>query len=199
MTDVTHDQPTAEPSEDTFDLDAWIRGATPTEHTVPVYGKRHLLAELDEVERRIRDLTAVLDRQGRARRAITDTDELAEAHERWKQIAKEIEASKIVVRVRGLSSKRTDELRTEYRKANGIPRKQAHTTDLEGQSDACLLEAIQFPRFHDLDSLRRFKEAVGSAQWSQIVRTFDQACLSPVQVTPPFSPGSSDDPDGEEY
>lgn len=91
----------------TFDLDAWISGASRPERTVTVYRDGHLLAELDEIDAQIKAAKAVAPEN----LGITEVPPSESLERQWEDVAARFVTSALPVRVRALTQ-------AEYRAAH---------------------------------------------------------------------------------
>ena len=84
-------------------VDAWIDGAQRTHHSVTLYQRADLVAELDDISRRI-DL---------AKASPDSDDELDELTGRWVTVGREFTASALTVTVKGLTAAEVASIRAE--------------------------------------------------------------------------------------
>lgn len=198
---------------DDFELDSWLDGAEVTRKSVDVYAAGRLVAERDELERQIQ---AVESPQVRA----LGGEPADELRREWKKITQKILDSRLTVVVQALSKDRIREITEVFRKEHKI--KDEHMPvgraafdpiklrkwDQEGQTDACVREAIVAlktpsgkvldPPFSSEEQLDKFIAKIGPSQWSLITEAFENAVSKSPVVGTDFSPESSPDEDGED-
>lgn len=94
MSDIalTHTDPDAKVTPETFDLAAWIEGVTPVQRTVTLYARGDLFA----------DLSALETKYDEAKRAA-NVDDMRALKERMREVADQIRASALDVTVQGRS------------------------------------------------------------------------------------------------
>lgn len=89
---ITHTNPDATVTPETFDLAAWIEGVTPVQRTVTLYARGNLFA----------DLSALESRYDEAKRAA-NIDDMRALKEQMREVADQIRASALDVTVQGRS------------------------------------------------------------------------------------------------
>ena len=168
-------------SPEAFDLDAWLTDAKRPERSVTVYKRADLIADLDELERKI-------DNEARA---AADEESLsggaqsleAEYHAKLQQFHE----SALTIRVRGLTQDEMSSIHAEGKKAK----------ENQEQIGRRLIEAaLVYPRI-DVNGLERLSKAIGDAQMNEIVNAYQLATMKAPVVTVPFSLRSSGRDDTE--
>lgn len=90
---LTHTNPDASITPETFDLAAWIAGVTPVERTVTVYAHGHLFADL-----------SALEAQYNEAKAAVNVDDMRALKEKMRTVADQIRASSLDITVQGRSA-----------------------------------------------------------------------------------------------
>lgn len=90
---LTHTEPDAPVTPETFDLAAWIAGVTPVQRTVTLYARGDLFA----------DLSALETRYDEAKRAA-NVDDMRALKEQMREVADQIRASALDITVQGRSA-----------------------------------------------------------------------------------------------
>jgi hypothetical protein len=163
-----------EPAED-FDLDAWLSDAKRPERSVTVYKRADLLADLDELERRIEDLQRIPEED----QSLSDNPAALEAEYLAK--AQEFHASGLLISVKGLTKDELDALAAESKAAN------------ESAADAgrrVVAAALVSPKL-TFEQLGKLEKAIGSVQMGMISTASNLATMKAPEVTVPFSRKSS--------
>lgn len=90
---LTHSNPDASITPETFDLAAWIAGVTPVERTVTVYAHGHLFAVLSALESEYNEA-----------KAAVNVDDMRDAKDKMRTVANQIRASALDITVQGRSA-----------------------------------------------------------------------------------------------
>ena len=90
---------------ETFDLDAWLSGASRPQRSVRIYQRGDMLAELDELGREIELAEAADD----AERSLTDASPAA-LRQKYAELSEQFAASCLDVRVQGHDVDETREM-----------------------------------------------------------------------------------------
>lgn len=90
---LTHTNPDASITPETFDLAAWIAGVTPVERTVTVYAHGHLFAVLSALESEYNEA-----------KAAVNVDDMRDAKDKMRTVANQIRASALDITVQGRSA-----------------------------------------------------------------------------------------------
>lgn len=132
-------------------LDAWIASAQRTHRSVTIYRRADLIADLDDLDRRIQ-----------IARENDDQETVNELEPRWVQVATEFSESGLLVKVRGLHE-------SEFRAI----RAQATVDGVDERTLGAMLmaAAIVEPAF-TTEQLLRLEERVGEPQISRIVSAY---------------------------
>lgn len=93
---------------DSFDLDAWLDGASRTERSVIVYGRADLLADIDDLEREQGNIALIPEGD----RAMSGNDG-NDLQSKIDALIVQMDASKMVIRVRSLTDDETEAIRTK--------------------------------------------------------------------------------------
>lgn len=97
-------------SDEIFDLDAWLEGATRAERSVTLYAKNHLLAPIDELEKRWK--TALREESNDSgQRAMGDTLESRQLEAELEKLYVELDKSKLVLHIQALTAEEVQEVR----------------------------------------------------------------------------------------
>lgn len=168
-----------------FDLDAWIEGASRPERTVTLYRDGHLLAELDDLEARIKTAKAVpADERG-----ITDDSPQA-LQEQWDGVAERFAASALQVRVRAITN-------AEYAEAHKAGRKAAGGKDDPEMIGLHVVAAAVVSPPMTVEQVSRLRDRIGEAQIGLLAVAADELRRKGLpKVSAPFSRASSTSRDG---
>lgn len=98
---LTHTNPDASITPETFDLAAWIAGVTPVERTVTLYAHGHLFAVLSALEAEYNEA-----------KAAVNVDEMRDAKDKMRTVANQIRASALDITVQGRSADWVQRFRT---------------------------------------------------------------------------------------
>lgn len=172
----------------TFDLNAWIAGVQPTVRSVTLYQRADLLAEVDELERRIK-----VAERAQAGAGPEDEDELDGGDDveslraRLTEVLQQWSSSAVTFRVQG----RTDEWR-EQKKKELIRQGIKDETEITLRQVAA---SIVSPAGVTYEHLAHLNE-VAQAQVKMLVVAWSMANHQPPTVSVPSSPASSPRPAG---
>ncbi|AIX99772.1 hypothetical protein ART_0174 [Arthrobacter sp. PAMC 25486] len=179
-------------TEETFDLEAWIGGATTKERRVTVYQKSGLIGQIDILKEEL----TIARRIPTGQRGISDRSP-AKIEAEIRTLAQSFADSALVVRVKGLTEDHSSRLRK-----NAVVDAEKNRRKLSDEARsalgmrAVLLESIVFPKFTDEKQLKTFAEAIGDGQYVQIIEAYQDASFMPSEVNPGFLLESSDEEDG---
>lgn len=90
---LTHTNPDASITPETFDLAAWIAGVTPVERTVTVYAHGHLFAVLSALEAEYNEA-----------KAAVNVDDMRAAKDKMRTVANQIRETALDITVQGRSN-----------------------------------------------------------------------------------------------
>lgn len=170
------------PTPETFDLASWTAGAARPERSVTVYRNASGLADMDELLRQIQNLEAAGAVEDEA--LGDDSPSIADLQAQYRDLAEEIEAGKLTVRVRGLI---VEEIQAIKKDVGKRLKGKATTTD---EMYELLAEAVVFPKL-DADGWRQMNKAIGG-QFLQIQNAYIAATNGIVDPSIPFSQKSSE-------
>lgn len=142
------------------DLDEWIESARRTERSVRLYQRPDLVADLDELDRRIE-----MDRA-----SGQDVEDLVAE---WQLVAQRFANSGLTIRVRGLSGAEIKTLQAEAL----IERLELDEIGVKVISTACVDPLIS------PDQLRKLIDAVGESQVMLLGQAVVAACAEPPRVS----------------
>lgn len=140
-------------------VDSWIDGAQRTHHSVTLYQRADLVAELDDISRRL-DL---------AKASPDSSDELEELTGRWVTIGREFTASAMTVTVKGLTAAEVASIRAEA---------VAGKADEREQMARIISAAVVDPPLAP-DQVLRLEDAVGENQLALIIQAWQAASQEP--------------------
>jgi hypothetical protein len=166
---------------DPFDLDEWIDGGSRLEETVTIYRAGHLNDRLKQIEKDIHIAEAI----PASERSVTDPSPEGLRQE-WDQVAAEMIASGIKVRVRALTS---PEVNAEQSKA-----KKAGVNETDRLLWVAAAGTVE-PKF-TAQQLTRLRDRIGEGQIAQLVQTVLRLSNEAPRPTAPFSRGSSNESSG---
>ncbi|WP_104086567.1 hypothetical protein [Arthrobacter sp. GMC3] len=179
-------------NEETFDLQAWIGGATTKERRVTIYQKSGLIGQIDTLKEEL----SLARRIPAGQRGVSDRSP-TKIEQEIRALAEAFAASALIVRVKGLTEDHSSRLR---KNAVVDAEKNRRKLSDEARSSlgmrAILLEAITFPKFSDEKQVKAFGDAIGDGQYVQIIEAYQDASFMPSEVNPGFLLGSSDEEDG---
>lgn len=121
---ITHTNPDASITPETFDLAAWIAGVTPVRRTVTLYARGDLFADLSALETRYEE----------AKRAA-NVDDMRGIKEQMREVADQIRASALDITVQGRSADWVQRFRADL-KERGVDGDQATLEQLAAQITA---------------------------------------------------------------
>lgn len=188
---------TPEITEENFDLDGWIAGATGKERRVTIYAKQSLVGELDALREELRKYHREEATGGR-QRGLTDRG-LNAINGDIRKLMTEFESSAITVRVKGM----TEERAAKIRKTAIAEAEKARKNLQDGQREALgiravMAEAIVFPKINSIEQMKKFADAIGDGQYVALIDAYNDASYVGPELDAAFLLGSSDDTDGEE-
>lgn len=175
VADIDDDSPELDPA--TFDLDAWISGATSTVRAVTLYQRPDLMAEVDDLTRQLRVAEAIPDED----RGMADASPQG-IRSRLEQVAKQFEASALVFKVAGRSDAARERLAKRLKK-------QGVTDEYEVILHQ-LADAVVEPKGVTVEFLRTLGER-SEAQLKMLGAASSLANHQPPRVDVPFSSASS--------
>lgn len=172
-----------------WDLDGWISGTTGITHSARVYQKGHLLAKLDELERRLELAKGVPDSQ-----RGTDDDSPKTLQAQWEQVAEELLSSSILVYIQD----RTEGRRQEIRERLNKQKVDSHDTiTLHVLADAIVKvetpdgRTREFPDGFPVEKLREIRDRGGDNVLTASWATFRKVISEEPDVSAPLSRRSS--------
>ena len=166
---------------ETFDLDAWLAGASRPQRSVRIYQRGDMLAELDELGREIELAEAV----GDAERSLTDASPAA-LRQKYAELSEKFAASCLDVRVQGHDVDETREImgdRHDKSQVSAVEKDLVH-------------DALVYPKM-TREQFGKFLSAIGPAQWERLKVTYSAACHEIAQPSADFLPQSSTADDTE--
>lgn len=166
-----------------FDLDAWLEDADRLQHSVTVYQKAGLIAELDALATQIEHAEA----EEEAEPSLSEVGEARRLRGKYAEIAQKFHESGLSLSIRG----HYDFEKIEFRAAN------------EGVTDAelghiILADAITSPKFTPAQ-VKKLEKVLGPGQFDLITETYRRASNGVPVVSADFLPKSSTREDGDEY
>lgn len=165
-----------------FDLDAWLDGADRLQHSVTVYQKAGLIAELDSLATQIEHAEADVDLEPMLGRA-NSADKL---RAKYAQVAQQFHDSAMELSVKG----HYDYEKLEFRKDN------PEATDSE-LGHIILSDAIVSPSFTPAQ-VAKLEKVIGPGQFDLITETYRSASNGVPVVSADFLPKPSTQGDGDE-
>lgn len=171
---MTEETAPLEAPED-FDVDSWLTDAKRPERSVTVYKRADLIADLDDLERRIENA----ERAAEEEESLGSDTKTLEAE--YLEKLTEFHASALAVRVKGLTKEEMDTIRADA-KANN---------ENDAQLGRRLVSAALVSPKIGVDGLERMANAIGDAQMTLIVNAYQLATMKAPVVTVPFSLRSS--------
>lgn len=142
-----------------MNVDEWIDGARRTERSVRLYQRPDLIADLDELDRRIE----------LARAAGEPTEPLVEE---WQAVAQRFANSGLLVRVRSLSGAEVQAMQAEAL----IERLELDAIGLAAIAAACVEPSLT------VEQLSRLLDKVGESQVMLLGQAVVAACAEPPEV-----------------
>ena len=162
-----------------FDFDAWLDDAERPAHSVTVYQKAGLIADLDRLAEQINNADETEDVDGPSMGGG-----VGKLRAEYAKLAKQFHDSALTIRVQG----HDEEEKREIAVAN------------KGSEDIAyivLADAITAPRATP-EQLKRLAKKIGEAQFSQILTAYHQASTEIPVVSADFLPKPSSRGDGGE-
>jgi hypothetical protein len=98
--------------EESIDLDAWLDGAHRTERSVTLYARADLLADIDQLEAKLRQVAEIPAED----RSYADADESAQIKADIDRLYVDLDSSKLVVRVTSLEDTEYNEIVEQVKK-----------------------------------------------------------------------------------
>lgn len=168
-----------------FDLEAWIDGAERPRHSVTVYQRAGLIAELDALEARIEN---------------AELDESGQIYER--SIGERCESDKLRVEYAKLAQQFHDSALTFTVQGHDTAEKQAIADANPGLTAKelgyiVIADGIVSPKV-TAEQLKRIESKIGSAQFDQIPVAYHRASTEIPSVSADFLPKRSTPADGGE-
>ena len=171
----------SEQTPQTFNLDEWLSGASRPTRSVQIFQRGDMLAELDELGRKIERAEAADDGQ----RAVSEKGPLALRYEYAKKL-EEFSATSIDVRVHGHDVDETRDIMAERYEKSDVP---AINRDL-------VFDALVFPEM-TREQYDLFVDKIGPAQFENIKGAYTAACNAEVKPSADFLPPVSTPDDSE--
>lgn len=175
---------------ESFDLDAWLDDAQRPQRSVKVYGRADLIAQMDELERRIK----VEEEAGE--RAVGDRT-IPDLKDEWETLAAQFTASGLDVTVQGLNAADVKAVEDDVLELDGLPpkakdkRRADPTPDEQARiGQALLAKAIVSPPM-TVEQVATLTDRIGEAQVMRLVTAWRLAGAQEFKVKAPFSQGSS--------
>lgn len=174
------------PLPENFNLDEWISGVRSTVRSCTIYQRADLLAELEDLERRLQ----LVEAEDAEEFGIEDAADSAEAlNARIDQVYKQLLDSAVTFKVEGRSA---DWLKAKEKEI--VRHSMTHGTNDEQKAQVVtrhqLADAIIQPAGITAEHLEVLEEVAG-AQYRRLVATFFAACSQAPTVSAPTSPSSS--------
>lgn len=195
LTKPTTDETALDPT--TFDWNGWLNGATPVTRSVTIYQRPDLLADIEEIQTRIRIEGNIPDQD----RGLNDPKP-EDLQQQLEQVVNEFRASSLVIRVRGRSDERQDRVSKAYRATlPKTPPPGETDEELEDRKNQQavdetlhqLADAIVSPPGITVDHLRKLVD-ISETQVKMLSAASGMADKEAPRVTAPFSPKSSPSP-----
>lgn len=158
-----------------FDLDAWLTDAKRPERSVTVYKRADLIADLDDLERRIENANRIPDDE----RSLADDTQALE--DEYLAKAAEFHASALTLRVQGLTEEEMTAINAEAKK----------NKETNAQIGRRLVSAALVSPKISVEGLEKLSKAIGDAQMNLLVSAYQLATMKAPVVTVPFSLKSS--------
>lgn len=160
---------------ETFDLDAWLAGASRPQRSVRIYQRGDMLAELDELGREIELAEAVDD----AERSLTDASP-ATLRQKYAELSEEFAAAAMTIRVQSATIEEELEI---------IGDRDRKTKGPEINRDLVFAALVE-PKM-SRQQFDRFVNTIGAYQWGKVVSTYTIACGAKAEPSADFLPQSS--------
>ncbi|HEY9356489.1 MAG TPA: hypothetical protein VIQ52_09320 [Arthrobacter sp.] len=202
---------------ETLDLDAWLDGAHRAERSVTLYARADLLADIDQLEAKLRQVAEIPEED----RSYGDADEAAEIRADIDRLNIDLYASRLVVRVTSLedtdeeaireqvrkdlkdeadkaAAKARDEAREKCRRLeitaandiNAFIRPAANAAAdavIDRESSIRMIAAAVVAPKMSVEQVRRLYKKIGDAQVALLSQAYSRASMEAPQVTVPKS------------
>jgi hypothetical protein len=168
----------------TFDVDAWLTGAKLPEHSVEVYARGDLLAQADDLIRRIGQAEKDEDLE----RALGEGESPSALREQYERVVEQFKDSALTVRVRALDPSESGPIQTAVEEKR-IP---AEEQILHEIAAAAIEPALT------VEQLRVMQKRIGPAQVKKIWNAVFRATGEQPEVSPAFLPRRSGQGTGQE-
>lgn len=167
--------------EDDFDLESWIAGVQPTTKAVLLYGRADLIADMDEVERKLR--IARESEKGHADAPMGAPDEVEQLQGELEDLLDALQRSGVMFRVQGRSDAWRQEIHDRIEKE--AKRSRLYTRDQIDEEIALaqLAGAVTAPAGITIDHLKKLQN-VSEAQVKMLLVAFQMACVAPPVSAP---------------
>jgi hypothetical protein len=166
---------------ETFNLDAWLSGASRPTRSVRIYQSGEMLAELDELAREIQDAEA--DDTGERSLSAPSPDKL---RAKYADLLAKFNEASIDVRVHGHDEDETREIMGE---------RFEKTKQSEVIKDL-IFDALVFPKM-SREQYDLFASKIGPAQFAEIASAYTAACRAQPKPSADFLPRASTPDDSE--
>ena len=163
-----------------FDIDAWLNDAERPAHSVTVYQKAGLIADLDALEEQI--VTA----EGEEVDGPSMGAGAGELRARYAELARKFHDSALTIRVQSLTNQEQAEL-LEH-----------HDDDTMAERGTIVMAAAIVEPKMTAAQVKRLNGVLGDAQFSRILDAWHKACLEAPEVSADFLPKRSTPDDGGE-
>lgn len=164
-----------------FDFDKWLDDAERPTHSVTVYQKAGLIADLDRLGEQINNADETEDMDGPSMAGGAGN-----LRAEYQRIAQQFHDSALTIRVQSL----TKDEQKEIQKAHA---------DLDAGDLGCeiLAAAISYPKV-TAAQIKKLARVIGDAQTARIMNAYTQACNEVPEVSADFLPKPSTRGDGGE-
>lgn len=173
--DIADESPGLDPA--TFDLDAWIGGATATVRAVTLHQRSDLVGEVEALQRELRIAESISDED----RGMNDPSPEG-VRQRLEELAREFERSAVTFKIEGRSDEARERIEKRLKKQDVKDQK---TITLHQLADAIIEPAGVTPEI-----LRKLGDK-SEPQLKMLLVAYAYACGEPPKVDVPFSNGSS--------
>lgn len=168
----------------TYDMDAWLTGASRPTRTCRVYRDGALLAELDRLSQQIKEAEAAgVDE---AERRLSDKDPAADLRARYAELAESFYAGGLDVTVRSCT----------VAEENKIKAGRENPEDHDAVNRDLVHASLVSPAM-SREQFDRFVDTIGVYQWRKLVRTYLTASAGDVEPDADFLPRASTPADTE--
>lgn len=157
---------------DTFDLDAWISGASRPTRSVRIYQRGDMLAELDELARKIELAESAPDEE----RSLS-SDSPARLRAKYAELSEKFASTALDVRVQGHDVDETREIMGE----------RFEKTQAEAVNKDLVHAGLVFPEM-TREQFATFLKKIGPAQWERLKSTYSSACRDLPKPSADFLP-----------